>query len=254
MSYILDALRKADADRERGAAAELLGTPEAASVDVPPSSTRRQPVPVWHWLVAGAAIPLVALLVWRWATPDEPAPVIAAVTAAAASAAVATPVAPRPASVPASATMVAAAGTGGSEARETAPATSASTPRVAPAPPLPPKPAASKPAAPKPAARKTPPKPPVVAAPPPARAEAKPGLDSTPVRAFADLPEDLRRQVPAMTIGGSVYSPQPASRMLIVNGQVMREGATLAPGLQLESIGRQSAVFSIQGQRFEMKL
>jgi general secretion pathway protein B len=252
MSYILDALRKADADRERGAAAELLGAPDAASVALPPPSTRRQPVPVWHWLVAGAAVPLVALLVWRWAAPDEPAPIAAAVTAAA-SATVATPVAPQPASVPASATMVAAAGSSRSEARETAPAASASTPSVAPAPapPLPPKPAARKPAA-----RKAPPKPPVVAAntPPLARAEDKQGPASASVRALAELPEDLRRQVPSMTIGGSVYSPQPASRMLIVNGQVMREGATLAPGLQLESIGRQSAVFSIRGQRFEMKL
>jgi general secretion pathway protein B len=115
---------------------------------------------------------------------------------------------------------------------------------------------APKAATPEPPARKPPPpKPPVVAAAaPPARDEAKPSPAAAPVRAFAELPEDLKRQVPAMTIGGSVHSPQPASRMLIVNGQVMREGATLAPGLQLESIGRQSAIFSIRGQRFEMKL
>ena len=48
--------------------------------------------------------------------------------------------------------------------------------------------------------------------------------------------------------------PQPGALPLVVNGQVVREGTTLAPGLRLESIGRQSAIFSIRGQRFEMKL
>jgi general secretion pathway protein B len=67
-----------------------------------------------------------------------------------------------------------------------------------------------------------------------------------------ELPDDLQREVPAMAISGSVYSPQPASRMLIVNGQVFREGSTLAAGLRLEQIGPKSAVFSVRGQRFEL--
>ena len=71
---------------------------------------------------------------------------------------------------------------------------------------------------------------------------------------LAELPEDLRRQVPAMAIGGSVYSPQRASRMLVVNGQVFREGSPVAPQLQLEQIGPKAAVFSIRGQRFEVPL
>lgn len=55
-----------------------------------------------------------------------------------------------------------------------------------------------------------------------------------------------------MTIGGSVYAPQPANRMVIVNGLVLREGTTVAPGLVLERIAPKSAVFSIHGQRFEV--
>ena len=42
--------------------------------------------------------------------------------------------------------------------------------------------------------------------------------------------------------------------MLIVNGQVFREGSPLAPELQLEQIGAKAAVFSIRGQRFEVPL
>ena len=60
--------------------------------------------------------------------------------------------------------------------------------------------------------------------------------------------------MPPLTIGGSVYSPQPASRMVVVNGQVFNEGGNVAPELHLESIGPKSAVFSIRGQRFEVPL
>ena len=106
-----------------------------------------------------------------------------------------------------------------------------------------------------PARKKLPPKPP-----PRQRAEADrapaagPAAAPAPVPTLAQLPEDLRRQVPAMSIGGSVYSALPADRMLVVNGQVVREGTALAPELRLETIGRQTAVFSIRGQRFQVKL
>jgi general secretion pathway protein B len=68
------------------------------------------------------------------------------------------------------------------------------------------------------------------------------------------LAPDLRAAVPAMAFGGHVHSPAPASRMLIVNGQVLREGDTVTPELRLETIGRKSAVFSIRGQRFQVPL
>ena len=53
---------------------------------------------------------------------------------------------------------------------------------------------------------------------------------------LAELPDDVRRTVPTLAIGGSVFSPQPAARMVIVNGQVFREGDSLAAGLKLEQI------------------
>lgn len=71
---------------------------------------------------------------------------------------------------------------------------------------------------------------------------------------LAELPPDLRRLVPPLAMGGSVYSAQPSARIVIVNGQVFQEGQTLAPDLQLEQIRPKSAVFSIRGQRFEMPL
>ncbi len=70
--------------------------------------------------------------------------------------------------------------------------------------------------------------------------------------ALAELPEDIRRSVPKLVVSGSVYSGNPTQRILIINGQVLNEGATLAPDLVLESIGTKSAVLSLRGMRFRL--
>ncbi len=74
-----------------------------------------------------------------------------------------------------------------------------------------------------------------------------------PVR-LADLPEARRRELPPLAVSGAVQSPDPAARMLIVDGQVLREGDAAAPGLVLERITPRAAVFSLRGQRFEIPL
>jgi general secretion pathway protein B len=71
------------------------------------------------------------------------------------------------------------------------------------------------------------------------------------VPALAELPESTRRELPALRFGGAMDSPQPAARMLIINGQVFREGDALAPGLTLQTIRLRSAIFEFRGQRFE---
>jgi general secretion pathway protein B len=71
---------------------------------------------------------------------------------------------------------------------------------------------------------------------------------------LADLPEARRRELPPLAVSGAVQSPDPAARMLIVDGQVLREGDAAAPGLVLERITPRAAVFSLRGQRFEIPL
>jgi general secretion pathway protein B len=52
--------------------------------------------------------------------------------------------------------------------------------------------------------------------------------------------------------GGAMHSDNAASRMLVINNNVYREGAEPAPGLVLEEIRLKSAVFRFQGQRFSV--
>ena len=57
---------------------------------------------------------------------------------------------------------------------------------------------------------------------------------------------------PEIVITGTSYSTNPAHRMLIVNGQVVKEGQEASPGLTLESIGQRTAVFNQGGSRFNV--
>ena len=64
------------------------------------------------------------------------------------------------------------------------------------------------------------------------------------------MPESTRRELPKMTIAGSVYSDNPASRFVIINGEVQREGAQLGAELLLEQIRSHELVLRFKGQRF----
>lgn len=49
-----------------------------------------------------------------------------------------------------------------------------------------------------------------------------------------------------------MYSADAASRMLIVNGQVLREGESISSDLVLEKINLKSAVLAYKGQRYKI--
>jgi general secretion pathway protein B len=239
MSYILKALQRAEAERARGATPGLL-TPTLPAAAEPAPAPRR----VLPWSLAGGALAGCAALAW-WLWPAEPQPV-----------AVAPAVAPAQAVPPAVHTAPVAAPTAPlAQAVPPAPIVAAPpVPAPAPAPasavaPLP-RPAAPTPAPGAATARATPP----VASPAgPAAAPAAATAQTAPVVTLAELPPQLRQALPPLTLGGGIYSPEAANRLLIVNGQVMREKAQIAPDLVLESIGPRSAVFRFRQQRFEMK-
>ncbi|MEJ5999751.1 general secretion pathway protein GspB [Paucibacter soli] len=196
MSYILDALRRAESERERGQVPGVHAQPAAAG-------TAPKPGPARFWLASLAAalgLLLLGALAARWSATPPPTPPTAPTAPA--------PAAPLPTPAP----------------------------RVAPppAPELVSLPANSVPA--------------LVAAPAP-RPAAQPVAQ--PV-ALSALPEALRRQLPPLATGGAMYSETPAKRMLIINGQLYQEGATVAPGLLLEQIRLNSAVLVFQGQRFRI--
>ncbi len=220
MSYILDALQRADAERERG------HVPGLNSQRVPPAT--RKPVPARrlspsHLALAVAAGLCVVLALWWWQQP-EPSPAPAAVGMAA----------------PAVSTPPASAATPAPVAAAPEPVL----PILAPPRPEPAPPARAAPAA---AAAKAA----APAAPAAAPAAAEPPA-ATAIRSFAELPPEVRAQLPAVNVSGATYSKDAAVRMLIANGKVVQEGQEIAPGLKLETIGQRSAVLNHQGMRYSI--
>jgi general secretion pathway protein B len=69
---------------------------------------------------------------------------------------------------------------------------------------------------------------------------------------LGELPEDIRRQIPALTITGAVYSDNPAQRLLLVNGQVLTQGSPVAPDVTLVEIHSGHSEFSFRGTRFRI--
>ena len=124
-----------------------------------------------------------------------------------------------------------------------------------------PKPAAAAP----PAQKQVPPNPPLdpiaktpqpgVTAPAPpvplAKADATPAAAAT-VPLLSDLPENIRRAIPALVITGVVYSNNPGQRLLLINGLVLNQGSLAAPEVTLDEIRAKSSVFSFRETRFRL--
>ena len=221
MSYILDALKRADAERERGAAPGLHTRHQLPSGSPAHPDTRR---PLWLAVAAGVTLLLLAAGFWFWRAPGNPPPV--AVQAAAQPQPVA-PAEPVAASAPPTATPPMAA----------APVAIAEAPRVQVQPVATPVPAK---------AAATP------SSTPAAPAQTAVSAPAATAPLLADLPQNLRSQIPKITITGSVYSDSPAQRLLLVNNLVLAQGAQVAPDLTLEEIQRRNSVFSFKGTHFRV--
>ncbi|HSD53825.1 MAG TPA: general secretion pathway protein GspB [Burkholderiales bacterium] len=82
--------------------------------------------------------------------------------------------------------------------------------------------------------------------------EPLPGGRSTVAPGPADLPtvDDLATGLPEMHVDLHVYSANPQERFVFVNKRRYREGETLQEGPRVEEITREGVVLSQQGRRF----
>lgn len=257
MSYILDALRKADAERERGAVPGLHAqTAATPSQETNTSGLNRKLI----WAVGILSVIVAGLLAWTLGghegPPDHQQPGMQGADAkggpppglppgahpgdrpdVSVSAPPQRPPVDLPSpTLPATTSVQGPAGTYPPQPAPMPPAVQATARLMEP-------PGATKPAT---AVQQTPAK------------TAATGATSSNAAANADnriyqvneLPDSVRREVPTITVGGAMYSDTPASRMLIVNGQIFHEGDKLTGELTLEEIRLKSAILRFRSYRY----
>ena len=219
MSYILDALRKSDAQRRRGATPPLLA-PLAESVA--PVRSRTLSYGLLAAALVAAGVVIGSLRPWQ----TEPPP---AATAAAPGKLPESPprlTAPVPAPPPAA--QIAAPPAPAAPKRQGLPVAKSVTKARAPQPPRQ-----------------------VIAAVP--KDVAKPAADAPreqKVPTFSELPVPIQQEIPSLSISAHAYSPVPRERLVGINDRVLREGAEAAPGLVLEQITPEGMIMSYKGYRF----
>lgn len=100
---------------------------------------------------------------------------------------------------------------------------------------------------------------------PPAKAEQAEStapLSSEPADALAEMPDEnkiyklrelpsrIQQSLPSFSIAALMYSGTPSSRMVRINNQMMYEGQDLTAGIKLEEITKDGVIFRHQKYRF----
>jgi general secretion pathway protein B len=249
MSYILDALRRSQAERDHGQVPGLHAQPTLSSAAAAPAAAPR-----WLWpalAVAGLLLLLAGLTAVLMRTEKPVAPQATVPAASVTAPVVAAPVAPVAPIAPIApvATVAAVAPVARNET-------------LAAVPPLPASAAAALAVA---AARQQPP-PMVVSAPvtaPTVAAAAPAARPAAPASAaklepklisWAQLSAEQRRELPSLAVGGSIWSESAANRFVIFNGQIVHEGESAAPGVVLERISAKAAWLRWRELRIEVPL
>jgi general secretion pathway protein B len=217
MSFILDALRKSELERQRQSGPSIAEMPIARD-------DRRMP---WVLLAIGVLLAVNAggLLYFMLRADKPAAAAVETTTAPIAVVPVATaPAAAAPLPVPAELPPATDSTLADEEAAIAPGMPAASSPPPAPDPTLLPEPS-------------------VTYAPAPPSGNP-PSIDEMPAQVTAGLPE--------LSVDLHIYTDDPAKRAVFINGRRYQRGAVLAEGPTVEEITRDGVVLSYHGQRFQL--
>jgi len=248
LSFILDALRKSEHERQRQAG------PSIAELPIARPAARTPP---WVWIALGALL-TVNVLVVAWLVLREPQPAAGAApgTEATASAPVAAADGPAGTGTPQPGSAAAPA-TGPGPAAAVTPA-----PTVAPAPVVVAPPREVRPLTAEAAMDAEPyadyypaPGPPDPALLPMTPAQPQPAM-ATPatggprVPTIDELPPQATAGLPQLNLDLHIYAADPAQRAVFINGGRYRQGDALPQGVTVQQITPEGVVLNYRGQRF----
>jgi general secretion pathway protein B len=268
MSYILDALKKAESERNLGALPNVYTNAPHAVSDKDNESWGK----ILPWSLAAIVLGIVFIgLAWLQPWRTQPA-AVSPVAAIAQMAPQAIPV-----TAPAAATPPPAAPPSVAQAEPIADGTPTATTSTPPAIKSEDKPAPVKPA-PAPVAKPSAPVPEKKMVDVPQASETKPEAKAaakteaaaeskvetrTDVKAETkpegkdvgtarDLPQAIQSQLPPISVNGYLYAKDPADRSVLMNQKLLREGDTVAPDLVLEKLLPKGAILNYKGYRYRI--
>jgi len=247
MSYILDALRKSDLQRQRGATPTLLAVQESAVA-------RKRPAFLAYGLLAAVLVGAGMVIGWlRPWQPEQAAPLrpesVATKTLE--------PTPRQPAPAPSEIAPQPKVEPKLQDAPQ--PAQAAPTPSeiaLQPKPkrkPKPELPARAKPETEGPPREADAAAPRTTVAPAPEQPVDTAAADAAGVQtviSMAELPPSVRQELPAMKISVHAYSANPGGRLVSIDNRILREGDFVVPGLELEEITPDGMIFGYKGYRF----
>lgn len=67
-----------------------------------------------------------------------------------------------------------------------------------------------------------------------------------------ELPEQIQRAIPAVNVGGYIYSANRTDRSALINNRLLREGDAIASGFILESMTQSGMVLNYKGYRYRL--
>lgn len=233
MSYILDALKKSDQQRQRGATPTLLTAQVTAAAP-------KQPFFIYYALLAVALLGIGITIGWLHALQaEQPSPATEAIAAK--------PLSPisrqaAPAFMPAPPDMA------GKTAQEL-PTAANSTPALKPVPKV----DSMKPRIHAPAVVRAPSVAVSVAQKAMPEKSANPADVAQEQRAIpmVELPLQIQQEIPPLAVQLHAYSSNPGERLVSINFRSLREGAYVTPDLRLERITPDGMIFSYKGYRFQ---
>lgn len=71
---------------------------------------------------------------------------------------------------------------------------------------------------------------------------------------LGQVPLDIRRGLPDINIKGHIYSNDPSSRLVNINGNIIREGGMVMQGLTVDEITMSGVVFDYEGLLFHIRV
>ena len=74
------------------------------------------------------------------------------------------------------------------------------------------------------------------------------------IYSISELPDEIRQGLPALSISTHIYSQEKSERLASINGHIGREGQEIMSGIALESITPDGAVLRYQGYKFKVNL